>query len=89
MLSDVGHHCNSQNNLKTNQPCAAVPVHLQLPNLAGNINILLPLGACTRVMVVVVCVCVSVCLCVCVCVCVCVHVCYHTSCYIPHLYVEN
>ena len=40
---------------------------------------LLTLGACVRVTVVVVC----VCLCVCVCVC------YHTSCYIPHLRVEN
>ena len=27
--------------------------------------------------------------CVCVCVCVCLSVCYHASCYIPCLYVEN
>ena len=39
----------------------------------------LPLGACTRVMVVVVCVCVRL------------SVCYHTSCcmHIPHLYIEH
>ena len=38
-----------------------------------------------EVTVVVVCVCV----CVYVSVCVCVYVCFHTSYYIPHLYVKN
>ena len=31
----------------------------------------------------------SVFVCVCVCVCVCLSVCYHASCFIPRLYVEN
>ena len=39
------------------------------------------LGVCARVTVVV--------LCVSVCVCVCLSVCYHTSCYIPCLYVQS
>ena len=47
--------------------------------IVGNFGEVFTLGACARVAVV----------CLCVCVCVCLSVCYHASCFIPHLYFEN